>query len=57
MGFSRDAAALMVGQYFKRKRNLVEIFVVAGSGAGIVTMSVSIHLGVQYVAYVLFIGN
>ena len=29
----------MVGQYFKKRRELVEIFLVAGSGLGISTMS------------------
>ena len=36
---ARDPAALMVGQYFKRKRELVEIILVAGSGLGITAMS------------------
>ena len=29
----------MVGQYFKKKRELVEIFLVAGSGLGMSSMS------------------
>lgn len=29
----------MVAQYFKKKREFVEIFVVAGSGCGIAVMS------------------
>ena len=42
VGMARDPAALMVGQYFKRKRELVEIILVSGSGLGITTMSVFI---------------
>ena len=36
---TRDTATLMVGQYFKRRRELVEIFLVSGSGLGISVMS------------------
>ncbi|CAL8110037.1 unnamed protein product [Orchesella dallaii] len=43
VGLTRDASSLMVGQYFKRKRELVEIIVVSGSGLGIIIMSISIH--------------
>jgi hypothetical protein len=39
----------MVGQYFKRKRDLVEIIVVSGSGLGIVVMSTSIYAAVRWV--------
>ena len=39
MGLVRDTATLMVAQYFKRKREIVEIVVVSASGLGITTMS------------------
>lgn len=39
----------MVGQYFKRKRELVEIIVVSGSGMGILVMSISIHSAIRSV--------
>ena len=39
VGMTRDSSALMVGQYFKRRRELVEIFVVSGSGLGVTVMS------------------
>ena len=39
VGMTRDTATLMVGQYFKRRRQLVEIFLVSGSGLGISVMS------------------
>jgi hypothetical protein len=45
---TRDPATLMVGQYFKRKRELVEIFLVSGSGLGIATMSVFIKTAIRY---------
>ena len=38
VAMTRDAATLMVGQYFKRKRELVEIFLVASSGLGVSLM-------------------
>ena len=43
VGMARDTANLMVGQYFKKRRDLVEIFLVSGSGAGIATMSVFVR--------------
>jgi hypothetical protein len=39
VGLARDTSTLMVGQYFKRRREMVEIFMVAGSGFGISIMS------------------
>ena len=39
VGLMRDTSTLMVGQYFKRRRELVEIFLVSGSGMGISVMS------------------
>lgn len=36
---TRDTSTLMVAQYFKRKREFVEIFIVAGSGLGLAVMS------------------
>ena len=39
VGMTRDTATLMVGQYFKRRRELVEIFLVSGSGLGVSVMS------------------
>ena len=49
MGMTRDSSALMVGQYFKRRRELVEIFVVSGSGLGVTVMSVFVNGTVGYV--------
>lgn len=43
MGITRDCSTLMVAQYFKRKREFVEIFIVSGSGLGIAIMSVVIR--------------
>ena len=39
VAMTRDPATLMVGQYFKRKRELIEIILVSGSGLGIAAMS------------------
>lgn len=43
VGMTRDTATLMVGQYFKRKREFVEVINVSGSGIGITVMSMLIH--------------
>ncbi|XP_015840591.1 monocarboxylate transporter 12 isoform X1 [Tribolium castaneum] len=43
VGITRDCSTLMVAQYFKRRREFVEIFIVSGSGLGIATMSVIIR--------------
>ena len=51
---ARDPAALMVGQYFKRKRELVEIILVAGSGLGITTISVFIKEAIGWAAQLYF---
>ncbi|RWS21098.1 monocarboxylate transporter 12-B-like protein, partial [Leptotrombidium deliense] len=34
----RDSSVIMIGQYFKRRREFVEIFVLSGSGLGIALM-------------------
>nr|XP_053641861.1 monocarboxylate transporter 12-like [Cherax quadricarinatus] len=61
---TRDSSTLMVGQYFKRRREFVEIIVVSGSGLGISVMSVFIRgaiesfgwrLGLQAVTGVVFL--
>ena len=44
---TREPATLMIGQYFKRKRELVEIILVSGSGLGIATMSVFIRMAIR----------
>ncbi|XP_056642669.1 monocarboxylate transporter 12-like isoform X1 [Diorhabda sublineata] len=42
VGITRDCSTLMVAQYFKRRREFVEIFIVSGSGLGIASMSLII---------------
>lgn len=37
---TRDCSTVMVAQYFKRRREVVEQYVVAGSGAGVAVMAV-----------------
>ena len=39
VGLTRDTSTLMVGQYFKRRREFVEIFLVSGSWIGLSFMS------------------
>ena len=39
VGLTRDTSTLMVGQYFKKKRELVEILLMSGSGLGISVMT------------------
>ncbi|CAL7945906.1 unnamed protein product [Xylocopa violacea] len=64
VGMTRDCSTLMVAQYFKRRRELVEIFIVSGSGLGIAVMSAFIkgmiskigwRLGLQAVTVVVFL--
>ncbi|XP_065339099.1 monocarboxylate transporter 10-like isoform X3 [Cloeon dipterum] len=64
VGMTRDTSTLMVAQYFKRKRELVEIFIVAGSGLGLAIMSAFIkgaigsigwRLGLQAVTVTVFL--
>ncbi|CAG9562714.1 unnamed protein product [Danaus chrysippus] len=64
VGLTRDCSTLMVAQYFKRRRELVEIFIVSGSGLGIAVMSTFIkgairaigwRLGLQAVTGVVFV--
>lgn len=55
VGLTRDASTLMVGQYFKRRRDLVEIFVVSGSGLGIIICSVGLHSALRSVVALIII--
>ena len=48
VGLTRDTSTLMVAQYFKRRREFVEIFVVAASGLGIALMSTFIFQATRY---------
>lgn len=40
VGFTRDCSTIMVAQYFKKKRELVEMIIMSGSGMGIALMSI-----------------
>ncbi|XP_047736434.1 monocarboxylate transporter 2 isoform X2 [Hyalella azteca] len=64
VGLTRDSSTLMVGQYFKRRREAVEVLVVGGSGLGISAMSAFVRgavsslgwrLGLQAVTCVVFL--
>ena len=43
---TKNPATLMVGQYFKRKRDLVEIALVSSHGLGLAAMSAFILISV-----------
>ena len=49
MGLTRDTATLMVGQYFKRRREVVEIALVGSSGIGLAVMTIFLHTTLTYV--------
>ncbi|XP_071445390.1 monocarboxylate transporter 2-like [Hetaerina americana] len=51
VGLTRDTSTLMVSQYFKRRRELVEIFIVAGSGIGLALMSAFIKAAVGAIGW------
>lgn len=42
----RDSASVMIGHYFKRRRQFVEMIVMAGEGVGIALFSVIIKEGI-----------
>ena len=48
VGLTRDTATLMVGQYFKRRRETVEIALVGASGVGLAIMTVFLHTTLTY---------
>ncbi|KAJ6637004.1 Monocarboxylate transporter 12, partial [Pseudolycoriella hygida] len=47
VGITRDCSTIMVAKYFKKKREFVEIFVVSGSGLGIVFMTILLKCSVD----------
>lgn len=48
-GFVREAAGLVLGAYFKRRRQFVELVAHAGGGVGIALFSVAYKEAVGYV--------
>ena len=51
VSFVRDPATLMVGQYFKRKREGVEIVLMSASGAGLSLMSHFLHTSIRDIGW------
>ncbi|XP_050098843.1 monocarboxylate transporter 12-like isoform X3 [Anopheles aquasalis] len=51
VGMTRDCSTLMVAQYFKKRRELVEIFIVSGSGLGIAVMSSFIQSAIDAIGW------
>jgi hypothetical protein len=45
----RETSSLMLSQYFKRKRELVEVFASAGTGVGVAVFTNVLHAGVGWV--------
>lgn len=54
IGLLRDASYLMTDQYFKKRKDYVEVFLVAASGAGILVMTLVVHVAVRYKKYFIF---
>lgn len=50
----RESSALMVGQYFKRRRDFVEIVVQMGAGIGVILFSVFFK---EALGFVFFLFN
>ncbi|XP_030752675.1 monocarboxylate transporter 12-like isoform X2 [Sitophilus oryzae] len=46
-GITKDCSTLMVAQYFKRRRELVEIATVSGSGMGLAVMSTIVKIAIN----------
>ena len=44
---TQNSFMLMIGQYFKKRREVVEIFVVSSIGVGLVTMSMFLNYSVR----------
>ncbi|KAL1131236.1 hypothetical protein AAG570_010854 [Ranatra chinensis] len=51
VSMTRDCSTLMVAQYFKRRREFVEIFIVSGSGLGIAVMSAFIKTAISEIGW------
>ncbi|XP_076371803.1 monocarboxylate transporter 10-like isoform X2 [Tachypleus tridentatus] len=63
LGMARDASNIMIGQYFKRRREFVELIVQSGTGLGITMISLFLHevlrlldwrLGLQALTVIVF---
>ncbi|XP_071746552.1 monocarboxylate transporter 2 isoform X2 [Lepeophtheirus salmonis] len=53
VGMTRDPCTLMIGQYFKRKRELMEIFLVSSSGIGLAVMSIFLQFALRSLGWIL----
>ena len=50
-----DTSTLMMGQYFKRRRELLEIFVVAGRGIGVCLLYTFVRIAIRYFIFKMFL--
>ena len=48
VSFTRDGGNLMLGQYFKRRREIVEMVLVSSPGVGIIVISKLAHNWLRY---------
>ena len=48
VGMTRDTSTLMVAQYFKRKREFVEIIILSASGVGLAVSSLFLNGAIGY---------
>ncbi|XP_022247167.1 monocarboxylate transporter 10-like, partial [Limulus polyphemus] len=51
VSMTRDASTFMIGQYFKRKRELVEIVISFGTGLGMAIMPLFLSESIRYVGW------
>lgn len=51
VGITRDCSIVMIAQYFKKKREFVEVVTVAGSGLGIVVMSIFLKRAIETIGW------
>lgn len=51
VGITRDCSMVMIAQYFKKKREFVEVLAVSGSGLGIIIMSLFIKKAIDVLGW------
>ena len=51
VGMILDTSSLMMGQYFKRRREMLEIFVVASRGVGVSLLYTFVRNAIRYLIF------
>ena len=54
VGMTRDTATLMVGQYFKRRREVLEIMLVSARGVGVCLLYTFVRIAIRYFISTMF---